>query len=74
MSDIDLEIAALRRERPKPTADLTDALVDVIESILSADRALSVPEAVETYMAALNEHIDRRIGVYLRTVEVFPDA
>ena len=68
---IDDELEALRRERPKH-ADLTDTLVDLIESILSADRALSVPEAAETYVQALNAHIERRVGAYLRTVEVFP--
>ena len=63
------ELEALRRERPKH-ADLTDTLVDLIESILSADSALSVPVAVEEYMVALNTHIDRRVGVYVRGAEI----
>ena len=67
---IDDELAALRRERPKPDTDLADTLVDLLESILSADAGLSVPVAVDAYMAALNAHIDRRISAYLRTVEV----
>lgn len=64
------ELAALRKERPKPAPDLADVMIDLIESILSADCAASVPEAVDAYMAALNAHIDRRISAYLRTVEV----
>lgn len=64
------ELEALRKERPKPDTDLADCLVDLIESILSADSALSVPVAVEEYMAALNAHIDRRVGVYVRGAEI----
>ena len=68
---IEDELEALRRERPRTVADdLADSMVDVIESILSADSGLSVPEAVDAYMRALNAHIDRSIGAYLRTVEV----
>lgn len=67
VESIDDELARLRRERPRTVADdLADALVDTIESILSADAGLSVPEAVEVYMAALNAHIDRRVSVYMR--------
>ena len=63
---IDDELAALRRERPKPAPDPTAALIDLLESILSADAGLSVPAAVDEYMAALNAHIDRRVGRYMR--------
>ena len=60
------ELEALRRERPKPDTGMADCLVDLIESILSADAALSVPEAVDSYVAALNAHIDRRVVRYMR--------
>ena len=67
---IDDELAALRRERPKPDTDLADVMVDLIESILSADCAASVPVAVDAYMVALNAHIDRRVGRYMRSTEI----
>jgi len=63
---IDDELAALRKERPKPEDTLADTLIDLLESILSADAGLSVPAAVDTYMAALNAHIDRRVSRYMR--------
>ena len=66
MNEITELADAIRRERPKPDREMAEALVDLIESILSADAALSVPDAVDTYMAALNAHIDRRISRYLR--------
>lgn len=67
---IDDELAALRRERPKPDTTLADCLVDLLESILSADAGLSVPAAVDEYMTALNAHIDRRVGSYVRSAEI----
>ena len=57
--------AELAEERPRH-ADLTDALLDLLKSVLSADRALPVPEAVEIYMKALDAHIDRRVSRYMR--------
>ena len=67
---IDDEVAALRRERPKPDTALTDTLIDLLEAVLSPERALSVPEAAETYLKALDAHIERKVGAYLRTVEI----
>ena len=59
----------LARERPRPP-DVTDTLVDLIEAVLSPERALSVPEAAETYLKALDAHIERKAAAYLRTVEI----
>lgn len=70
MNEITELADAIRRERPKPDREMAEALVDLIESILSADAALSVPEAVDSYVAALNAHIDRRVGRYVRQAEI----
>lgn len=61
---------AIRRERPRPEAELGDAVVDLIESILSADQALDVPVAVDRFNDKLGALIDRRIRKYLNGVEI----
>lgn len=70
MSDITELAEAIRRERPRPEAELGDAVVDLIESILSADQALDVPVAVDRFNAKLSALIDRRIRKYLNGVEI----
>ena len=65
------ELEALRRERPKPDTGMADCLVDIIEAILRGDgQPMPVPEAVDAYVAALNAHIDRRVGRYVRDAEI----
>ena len=67
---IDDELAALRRERPKPAPDPTAALIDLLEAILSPDTGTSVDQAVKAYTDTLNAHIDRRVGAYVRSAEI----
>ena len=66
MSDITELAEAIRRERPRPEAELGDAIVDLIESILSADQALDVPVAVDRFNDKLSVLVDRRISRYMR--------
>ena len=66
MNEISELAEAIRRERPKPEAELGDAIVDLIESILSADQALDVPVAVDRFNDKLSVLVDRRISRYMR--------
>ena len=61
---IDDELAALRKERPRPEPDPTAALIDLLDAVLRNDT--SIPEAVAAYTETLNAHIDRRVGRYMR--------
>ncbi len=70
MNEITELAEAIRRERPKPETELADALVDVLEAILTNDPDLSVPVAVDVWIGKLNDHIDRRIRRYLNGVEI----
>jgi len=60
---------AIRRERPKPDREMAEALVDLVEALLTP-ASVDMEVAVDLYVAKVNEHIDRRVRRYLRDVEI----
>jgi len=60
---------AIRRERPKPDREMAEALVDLVEALLTP-ASVDMEVAIDGYVSRLNAHIDRRVRLYLRDVEI----
>lgn len=64
---IDDELAALRRERPKPASHAPRAAFhDLLRAILEGDDIEAIWVADAAYWAAMDEWADRRVSRYMR--------
>jgi len=67
MGDFDDELAALRRERPKPDTHAPRAAFhDLLAAILSGGAEDEVGAADAVFWAAMDEWADRRVSRYMR--------